>query len=283
MKRFFSILLCALCLFCSTQTASAQAQIKTKKVMISDFGTKTMKVVLGSNVLLDEILEQEVAGHWRISPYEFCTVAEFEKLKHSPDYYFLLPLKPQTGKYAGLLVLNLFKGGLEKDPEGKSQMTDVLSFPLCSAQYPSGREFIFLTAALDIMQDYVTKAMASDREGYSGLSIYNSPRRSAGRRMVFSPDDISPALDESVLYKYLGEGMTTEEDADEMMADGDDVIVSFVVAPSEPKRGSQCYKMLIDARSHEMVYFSRHRISASKWIGFQAKDLNKITKARKQN
>mgnify|MGYP006873013998 CR=1 FL=1 len=234
MKKIFGMLICALCLFCGTQTASAQAQIKTKKVMISDFSTKTMKVVLGSNILLDEALEQEVAGRWRISPYEFCTVDEFEALKHSPDYYFLLPLKISSGKDAGIVMLNLFKGGLEEEPD------------------------------------------------YSGFSIYNSPRKSAGRSIVFLTEDLSPAIDNSVKARHFDGKMSVSDSSDELMADSEDAIISFVVAPSEPKKGSQCYKMLIDARTHEMVYFSRHRITERKWVGFQAKDLKKIAKARKK-
>ena len=282
MKRIFSILLCVLCLACIPMTVYGQAQIKTKKVMIGDFGTKTMKVVLGSNIMLDEALEREIAGHWRISPYEFCTVDEFEKLKHSQDYYFLLPLKKLSGKDAGLVMLNLFKGGPEKNPEGNVKMTDVASFPISSVNYPSGREFVFLAAALDIMQDYVGKAMNSDFEGYSGFSIYNSPKASAGRRIVFSEEDLSPAIDDYVKAKYFDDGISTDEDADELMVDGGDVLVSFVVAPSEPKRGNRCYKMLIDARTHEMVYFKSHRISESKWVGFQAKDLKAIARGRKK-
>ena len=51
--------------------ASAQAQIETKKVKISDFTQKITKVVLHGNDFYDAILKEEIALRWRISPYEF--------------------------------------------------------------------------------------------------------------------------------------------------------------------------------------------------------------------
>ena len=86
MKKFY-ILLIAIVLI--PAICSAQAKVYTKKVKLSDFPTKTTKVVLTGNDMLDNPLKNEVARRWHISPYEFCTIAEYDSIKTSPDYYFL--------------------------------------------------------------------------------------------------------------------------------------------------------------------------------------------------
>ena len=60
--------------------ASAQAQINTKKVKISDFTQKTTMVVLSGNMFYDTALEDEIVARWKASPYGFCSVEEFEQL-----------------------------------------------------------------------------------------------------------------------------------------------------------------------------------------------------------
>ena len=73
-----------------------QAKIQTRKVKLSDFTTKTTKVVLCGGQLFDDALQEEMARRWLVSPYEFCTLAEYEKLKSSPDYYFLIPASTKS-------------------------------------------------------------------------------------------------------------------------------------------------------------------------------------------
>ena len=74
---------------------SAQAQINTKKVKIEDFTEKTTKVVLTGNLFFDQVFKEEIRNRWRISPYEFCSLEEFGKLKTDGNYYFLMIVKGQ--------------------------------------------------------------------------------------------------------------------------------------------------------------------------------------------
>ena len=90
-------------------SAFAQAQIDTKKVKIGDFTQKVTKVVLTGSALFDGVLQDEVAARWRVSPYEFCSLEEFNSLKNSDKYYFLLTTKGQfkkeTEPLTGLLLV----------------------------------------------------------------------------------------------------------------------------------------------------------------------------------
>ena len=109
MKRLFIIIIGIII----PVLASAQAQIDTKKVKISDFTQKVTKVVLHGNDFYDAILKEEIALRWRVSPYEFCTLEEFEDLKTDSRYYFLITTLGQFRKETapGLQFLSLVKGG----------------------------------------------------------------------------------------------------------------------------------------------------------------------------
>ena len=61
--------------------AMAQGRIETKKFRISDFSDRITKVVMTGNEFIDAALRQEVMNRWTLSPYEFCTLAEFEANK----------------------------------------------------------------------------------------------------------------------------------------------------------------------------------------------------------
>ena len=127
MKRFIILIAAVLIPFIT----GAQAQINTKKVKIEDFTQKITKVVLTGNIFYDSSMEDEIAARWRVSPYEFCSVQEFEQLKGNSEYYFLLTTKGQFKKETepGLQFLTLVKGG-EKAEGGIDDMLEIVSLPI---------------------------------------------------------------------------------------------------------------------------------------------------------
>ena len=266
--------------------AGAQAQITTKKFKIEDFTQKVTKVVLNGNPFYDTSLKEEIAARWRISPYEFCSLDEFDKLKGNDKYYFLMLTHGQFRKETapGLQFLSLVKGGQGAD-EGIGGMLEIVSLPFASAEYPTGRELVFLPALLDIIQNHTTLAMQNDFNAYGGLSnTAHKLKETAGMAIVFSEDDLNSLVSKAVTDIAFDQEMilTDEDSADEYMLENvPGTLVSYVVVPTEPMRGSYCYKMLIDSQTHELYYYRRHKISAKAGAGFLPDDIEKITKARK--
>lgn len=261
--------------------ASAQAQIDTKKMKIEDFTEKTTKVVLTGNLFFDQLFKDEIQNRWRISPFEFCSMAEFEKIKTDDSYYFLMMVKEQFRKESepGLAVLSVMKGG-EAASRGLNRMLDVVTVPLMSAENPSGREFVLLPALIDILQEHILLSMERDIAAYSGLSNYTmNLSRSEGMKIVFAEDDLSDAITEKVRKVYFRNGievMDTDSADELMMSHTPETLVSFTVYPSDWKKGSYCYKMLIDAATHELYYYRRHKLSAKFGPGFLLEDINRI-------
>ena len=261
--------------------ASAQAQIDTKKVKISDFTQKITKVVLQGNEFYDSILKDEIALRWRISPYEFCTLEEFEELKTNSQFYFLVTTLGQFKKETapGIQFLSLVKGG-KGAKKGISEMMEVVSVPYGSAEYPSGRELVFLPALLDIIQTHTLKSMESDFDGYLGMSKYTKNMQNAkDMKIVFFQDEINKEVDRVMRASDERFVMAEEDDADQYLLDNSpNTLVSYMVTPSEPVNGSYCYKLLINAETHELYFYRRHKISDKYGPGFLIEDFDYIIK-----
>ena len=266
--------------------AGAQAQIDTKKVKISDFTQKVTKVVLNGNDFFDITFQEEISARWRISPYEFCTLEEFEQLKGNDNYYFLMATYGQFRKETapGLQFLTLVKGGKGAD-KGIADMLEIVSLPFASAEYPSGRELVFLPAFLDIIQNHTLASMENDYNGYGGLASNNiSLNKTDDMEIVLSEDDLNDqiSLEQKSKAEDKGIVITDEDDADQYMLDNvPGTLVSYVAVPSEPVFGSFCYKMLIDAQTHKLYYFKRHRIGKKAGAGFLPEDIDRITASRR--
>ena len=263
--------------------AGAQAQILTKKVKISDFTEKVTKVVLTGNEIFDLSLQEEVKARWRVSPYEFCTWAEFMNDRNSSDYYFLLTTSAQFKKESepGLEMFSLVKGGTGATI---NSMMEVMFMPFASAEDPSGREYVFLSALLDIIQAHTVKSMEKDLNGYVGLSGYSTNMTRAGNmEIVFSEDDLNSEITgEYMDINFDSDILVTDEDTADyyILENTPNTLVSYVVAPSNGNIGSYCYKMLINAQTHEIYYFSRHKISKKYGVGFLTEDIKRINSYR---
>lgn len=266
--------------------AAAQAQINTKKVKIGDFTQKTTKIVLTGNMFYDSSLEDEIVARWRVTPYEFCTLEEFEELKGSEEYYFLLTTKGQFRKEAepGLQFLTLVKGGAGTEG-GINDMLEVVSLPIASAEEPSGREIVFLPAFLDIIQNYALDSMEKDSNAYAGLSNYSlNLRKTKGLPIAFKQEDLSSEVTDEVRQLTFDDliSVTDEDNADRLMSEGSDrTVVSYIAVPTDAVPGSYCYKMLIDNHTHMLYYFKKHRITKKTGPGFLAEDLRRLSSFRK--
>ncbi len=284
MRRFFQISVLAIAGLLLATDASGQAQITTRKEKLKDFTSKTTKVVLTGDELLDEALKESVAATWTVSPYEFCTNEEFQSIKTSDNFYFLMVVKGQFRRETepGIDMLTLVKGGQGAE-KSISDMYEVVNFPLRPTEDPSGREFVLLPAFLKIIQDHTAGLTDTEMKAYANLGAKDAKKLRI-KRIFFWSEDFAPQVDEQT-RRSMDEDVLIKEDedeVDEIFAEGTfNTVVSYVVAPSEPVNGSFCYKMLIGSDNHELYYFKKHRITARNGKGFLTGDIKAIKSLRK--
>lgn len=277
MKKTFAIILAALL----PALAWGQAQINTKKMKIADFTQKITKVVLTGNEFFDMALQNEITMGWRISPYEFCTMEEFEEYRTSDEFYFLVSVNGKFRKdnIPTISYLTLVKGG-QGAKEGIDKMLEVVSMPVASAQSPSGREIVFLPALIEIIQNYTLASMENDVNAYGGLgTITQKIEKGSGFMAVFTKEDICPSVYDMEKVEFFDDELfiTDENKADSYMLErADNTLVGYVVAPSEPLPGATYYKMLINARTYQLYYFAQDKVSRKEGAGFMPADIKKI-------
>ena len=218
-------------LLAATLPAQGQGKMYTRKLRLADFPTKTTKMVLAGNSFLELALREGIAVHWRISPYEFCSPEDYRRLSSSSSYYFL-----SLAQERGIIFLVLTKGGKEGEKDQLKQAFEVVRMPIAGADDPSGRELVMMGAFLDIIQTFVERAMLSDRAAYGGISATAGPRLD-GRTVYLNPD----AADAAILSR--------EPNA----------LAGVVIAPEEPGRGRNCYRMLISTGTHELYLYEKRR------------------------
>ena len=135
-----------------------------------------------------------------------------------------------------------------------------------------------------MIQKHTEACMNKDLNGLAGLSNSSLNMSKAGNmELIFSEDDLAEEVDRPFRDLNFDSDMTVTDEgsADRYIeTNAADKLVSFVVAPSDPKPGSYCYKMLINAQTHELYYFRKHRISAKYGAGFLKEDINRINSSR---
>jgi len=181
MKNAFAKILLLLAFAGIALPAGAQKKIYTRSYRIQDFKSRTTKVVLGAVPALDATLREDVTSFWTSSAYEFCTPAEYERLKTNPDSYFLLP---RTEK--GIVYLTLSKGGREKDPDALKHPMTLVSVPVAGEHWTGS--LVFMPAFITMVQDFAEEAMASERVAYFGLGAICKGRK-PGTRLVKDPEE----------------------------------------------------------------------------------------------
>ena len=282
MKKFLTIIFALLLPLASF----AQAEITTKKNKISDFTEKITKVVLTGDVLFDAVLKDEITARWRVSPYEFCTLKDFNELKGKDNYYFLISTKGQFKSEGepGLQFLTLVKGGPAAE-NGINQMLEIVSLPIASAEEPSGRELTYLPAFITIIQKYTLDSIDNDFNAYIGLSNYTKNLACTKTMNIFiAEEDLDSCINQSIKDLYLINGLTTTDidSVDKLFTSGaTNTVVSYVAKPTNSHIGSYCYKMLINTQTYEIYFFRKHRITNNVGAGFADYDLRSIAMTRK--
>ena len=268
-------------LLCVSAAGFAQGRVTTRKHLFADFTDKITKVVMSGNEVLDGALRQEVVDLWTASPFEFCQLAEYESLKKSDKYYFLLMTAGQAkGEDAPMVrFLTLEKGGADKG-DNVALRTEVISLPMSPVEGGEGRELVFLPALVKGIQEFTLEAMGSEKVAYTGMTWFNGKFDKKGdtKRIYLAREDISESVAPKDLEKYLDEDiiLCDEDEADKVYTDQTyNTLVSFTVSA-----GTWSYKMLFEAETDALFYIRKHKVNVRNAPGFLTEDLRRLSKKR---
>lgn len=225
-----------------------QAKIYTKKTKLVDFTQKTTKVVLSGDVFLDGVIREEVSSCWHLSPFEFCSAADYEKLKTNNGFYFLRVVKEDD-----LMYFRLEKGGREDDPNTLKRPLEVVSMAIAAAEDTSVGELEYISAYLDVIQHFTERAMTSESKAYMNL-LFSASGKLKGRKVLTAPEECRMSFE------------SCESGA----------AVAIVVAPHSKRIGATYWLYVISCDTHELLFIRRRTISQKKPAGFTSSELSKF-------
>ncbi len=260
----------------------AQKFIRETRNTFTGFGAKITKVVIPSNTLPDMVLRDAVNKGWRISPFEFCTVEEYERLKGDTSYFFLMRV---DGRYKKDLepkieYLTLLQGGPEVK-RGTYNNKNIITLPIQEAEDVSGANLHLLPIYIDVIQNHIYKIQKDVTLAFKGNSFYaDRVTEVKDKKLLVAAEFLSftPAETEiQDLFKGKAQLVSQEDVEDAVMANKENTVVTILIKPRGNSRGSYCYKMLIGTDSHDLLFFRRHKISLLLPAGFTREDIRKIS------
>jgi len=130
------------------------------------------------------------------------------------------------------------------------------------------------------IQEFTAEAMESEKVAYSGMAWFNGnfDRKGDTKRIYLAKEDISGAVTQKDLDKYLDEDiiLCDEDDADDVYTGKTyNTLVSYTVSA-----GTWSYKMLLEADTDTVYYVRKHKVNAKNAPGFLAEDLKRISRKR---
>ena len=261
----------------------SQNVIRETRAIFSEFGTKITKVVIPSTKLSDLMLREAVSKGWRISPFEFCSLDDYHRLKNDPNFFFLLI---QEGRYKKdseptIDYLTLERGGEFSGRRLIGPGRDIITLPLQSTLDETGQYLHLLPIYIDIIQNHIYKVQQDISLAFKGPAIY-SDRVSELRdkELLFSLDLINFTASETEFKSFFNRRVTVvDSDTIEsaIVTNKRNAAVPVVITPEGSPNSSFCYKMIISTDTHELLFFRRHRITSRRSAGFTKEDIRKIS------
>lgn len=279
MRKFTAILFL---FFCSISVFGQGLSLFQKKDDLKNFSAKTTKVVIQGNSSLDDIvLMDAVKNHWHLSPYEFCDMEEFEKIKTDTNYFFLMKVDGQfcKEKEPAMEFLALVKGS-EKAADGLNHMPEILALPYRPLNDRSGDSFAYLPPFINVIQAHILKIQRNKLSAYIGLSAYSDGMDGTNDKdILFDVEDLGFEIDQDMIDKdFKGKGhLVTQVEVERAITERrPNTLATIVIAPSINQRGSYCFKILISTDTWELYMYRKHKVSSKFGVGFTKEDYKRI-------
>lgn len=261
----------------------AITRLLSKKVDLNDFPSRTTMLVLpNDNSMVNLFIKDAMKDNWDLSPYELCTIDNFEKIKTDTTFYFLIKVNgmQKLEDEATMEFLTLVKGG-PKAEKGINAMDEIISLPLQSIGDESGKVLSYIPAYMRIIQAHVVKTMKDNLSAFSGLSVYNKAIDTmTDREILFSKEDIGYNISDVELNeKFMGMAKFVPVNEIENALENRTAksLISLVINPNVVKKGSYSYKMIISTDTQELFFFRKHKITSRKPAGFNKEDIKRLS------
>jgi hypothetical protein len=281
MKKYLS----GLALFFVSAMLFAQAPFPSSNEIKQFTASKTC-VVLENNQFssYNAYIKQAAKEFWKITPYEFIEVTEFNVRRLNPSYSFIVLTETNFEKDKSNSVFNFINLLQGKDVDKLGEMPEICAIPLSFAGEDDLEYGYKLGAILSFMQNHA-KMIADDPSltGRRYLRYYNKNIPDvAGRKILIKQEDLSPDIGtiERIKLIYSGniEIVTEEIIVKAIQERTPNTLILHKVGPVGDRNSGYCFKMLIGTDNANMYYYNQHMIDRNNPNGFLPADLKRLAK-----
>jgi hypothetical protein len=227
-------------------------------------------------------IQEVVKSSWKITPFEFITVKDFNVRRLNPAYSFLVITQTNfdKDKAHGLYnFLNLLQG---KDVNKLSEMPEICAIPLSFAGVSDLVYSYKLGAIVSFMQKHAQKI--SDDPSLTlrkYLKYYNiNIPGIKNKTILVEQEDLTPEIStiEKIKAVYTGniEIVTDEEIIKAIENKTPDTVILHKVGPMGERYSGYCFIMLIGTDDSELYYYNLHMVDNANPNGLLPDDLKRL-------
>jgi hypothetical protein len=229
-------------------------------------------------------IKEAVKEFWKITPYEFIQVKDFNIRRLIPEYSFIVLTQTNYERdKSGALYnyINLLQG---KSGSKLGEMPEICAVPLSFAGEDDLEYGYKLGAILSFMQKHAAMISADPSlTGRKYLKYYNKNIPEVAQKTILvKQEDLSPAISTiekiKAIYPHNIE-IVSEDDIMKAIADKTpNTLILHKVGPTGEENSGYCFKMLIGTDDSDMYYYHQHLIDKSNPNGLLPADLKRLSK-----
>jgi hypothetical protein len=275
----------AIVIFFSMELLTGQAPFPSKDEIKQFTASKTC-VVLEDDPFssYNAFIKKAVEAFWKITPYEFIEVKDFNVRRLKPGYSFIVLTQTnfEKDKSNGLFnFINLLQG---KNVNKLGEMPEICAIPLSFAGEDDLGYSYKLGAVLSFMQKHAQ--MISDDPSLTGrkyLKYYNKYIPEVQNKTILvKQEDLAPELATidaiRAIYNHKIEIVTEDEIVKAIENKSPNTLILHKVGPVGDRNSGYCFKMLIGTDDSNMYYYNQHLIDKTNPNGLLPADLKRLAK-----
>jgi hypothetical protein len=229
-------------------------------------------------------IKEVVKDTWKVTPYEFISVKEFNVKRLNPAYSFIVITQTNfdADKSHGLYnFINLLQG---KDVNKLAEMPEICAVPLSFAGVSDMEYSYKLGPILAFMQQHAR--LISDDPSLTLRKYLKDYNRNIpdikNKTIIVEQDDLTPEIAtlQRIKKYYSGniEIVTTEELMSSIENKKPDRIILHKVGPRGDRNSGYCFVMLLGIDDGEMYYYNLHLVDRANPNGLLPDDLKRLEK-----
>jgi len=264
---------------------SAQAPFPSKDE-IKQFTVSKTCVVMEDDPFsaFNEFIKEAVNAYWKITPFEFITVKEFNVRRLKPEFSFIVLTQTnfEKDKANGLFnFINLLQG---KNVNKLGENPEICAVPLSFAGEDDMDYGYKLGAILEFMQKHAE--MISEDPSLTGrkyLKYYNKYIPDVQNKTILvKQEDLAPeiaTIDKiKSIYNNNIEIVTEDDIAMAIENHTPNTVILHKVGPAGERNSGYCFKMLIGTDDANMYYYNQHVIDKASPNSLLPADLKRLAK-----